>query len=82
MSEGFNELLKAVKSFSTLPMVIFNQEKIFEILKSHIERHDPLYLEPLFDLMTGMAQDLQHSFVKYYPDFIRLVADTSRLTKK
>ena len=28
MSEGFNEIKRAVKKFSTLPMVIFNQDKV------------------------------------------------------
>ena len=28
MSEGFSEIKRAVKKFSTLPMVIFNQDKV------------------------------------------------------
>ena len=31
--------------------------------------------------MTGMAQDVQSGFVKFYPEYIRLIADTSRMTK-
>ena len=38
--------------------------QIFEELKSHVSKYDPLYLEPLYDLLTGLAQDVQYEFVK------------------
>ena len=38
--------------------------QIFEELKSHVAKYDPLYLEPLYDLLTGLAQDVQYEFVK------------------
>ena len=81
MSQGFTELKRAVHKFSNLPMVIFNQHKILEQLTCQIKKQDPLCLEPLYDLMTGVAQDVQSDFIKFYPIFIQLIADTSRLAK-
>ena len=43
--------------------------QILSELKSHVERYDPLYLEALFDLITGVAQDIQSDFVKVFHFF-------------
>ena len=84
LTEGFTSLLRSVRSVSrTLPLVVFNQHKIFEVLKHHAERRDALYLEPVYQLLCGLAQDVQDDFLtNFYPQCIAMIADTSRLKEE
>ena len=81
LTEGFHQLLKSVRdSCRTLPMVVFNQDKLFEILQCHAEKNDPMYLEPVYQLICALAQDIQADFLdKFYPSVVKMVAKTSYL---
>ena len=61
-------MFKQKKILITCPYLQVNSFllQILLELKSHVERYDPLYLEPLFDLITGVAQDIQSDFIKVF----------------
>ena len=84
LSEGFGSILRIVRNLCrSLAMTVFNQDKIFTCLKTHaMEKDKPvdLYLESLYQLMTGLAQDLQTDFLnKYFDQLIEMVAVNSHL---
>lgn len=49
----------------SLPMIVHNKDRIFEILHAHIDKRDVLALEPLLDLLAQFAHDLGATFEPY-----------------
>ena len=50
-----------------LPVVLHNEEKIMDLLVKYIEQGDSLSLEPLLDLLSHFAHDLDLRFEKHFP---------------
>ncbi|CAJ0900983.1 2569_t:CDS:10 [Entrophospora sp. SA101] len=62
----------------SLPQLLYHKEKIVEILEKHLKVENSLALEPLLDLVTKFARDLELDF---YPFFERIITVILPLTK-
>ena len=74
----FTSFLRKVNGLSeTLPQLLHHADTIFESLVQHIEKRDPLALEPLLDLAAHFAHDLGKEFEKYFERLVCLIADVA-----
>uniref|UniRef100_U9SZI5 Uncharacterized protein n=1 Tax=Rhizophagus irregularis (strain DAOM 181602 / DAOM 197198 / MUCL 43194) TaxID=747089 RepID=U9SZI5_RHIID len=62
----------------SLPQLLYHKEKIVEILERNLKVEDSLALEPLLDLVTKLARDLE---IEFYSYFERIFACIIPLTK-
>ncbi|GBB97092.1 hypothetical protein RclHR1_02910020 [Rhizophagus clarus] len=62
----------------SLPQLLYHKEKIVEILENNLKVEDSLALEPLLDLVTKLAKDLE---IEFYSYFERIFACIIPLTK-
>ena len=51
----------------SLPVLLHNEEKLVDLLVKYIEQSDSLSLEPLLDLLSHFAHDLDTRFEKHFP---------------
>ncbi|GAV51625.1 hypothetical protein ZYGR_0AF00960 [Zygosaccharomyces rouxii] len=50
----------------TLPQILYHEETILSALLHYIDRHEPLSLQPLLDLLAQFCHDLGPDFLKFY----------------
>ncbi|CAI2171430.1 13286_t:CDS:10 [Funneliformis geosporum] len=62
----------------SLPQLLYHKEKVVEILEKHLKVEDSLALEPLLDLITKFAKDIE---IEFYSYFERIFACIVPLTK-
>lgn len=66
LSTTFKLFLREARPLcQSLPMVVHNKDRIFDILHSYIGKKDVLALEPLLDLLAQFAHDLGATFEPY-----------------
>ena len=59
-SEAYGKLFKRLHSLaSSLEQVVYNRDRIFEIVLEAFHERNPLILETLLDLVVQLARDLQ-----------------------
>jgi U3 small nucleolar RNA-associated protein 20 len=58
----------------SLPIILHNQDKIFEVLYIYIDKRDALALEPLLDLLAQLAHDLGANFERYLERSVTLLS--------
>lgn len=66
------------KYVKTLPSILYHKERLIESIEKHLLVQDSLALEPLLDLTTKLAKDLEAEF---YPFFGRIFAAIVPLIK-
>ena len=70
-SETYTELYKILTPLSgSLEQIVFNRDRIIEILRKSLEEQKPLAIESLLDLIVQLARDLQSDFYIYYKKFL------------
>lgn len=75
LSHTFTAFAKeAAPLCDSLPIVLHNEAKIVDLLLAHIEKADPLSLEPLLNLLPHFAHDLDSRFEKYFKRTVATVA--------
>lgn len=80
LSENFTEFAKAAYPVSeSLAMVIHYEDKIMDLLVSHMEKGTTISLEPLLALLSHFAHDQDVRFEKY---FQRAVATVTRIAAR
>ncbi|KAG0650687.1 U3 small nucleolar RNA-associated 20 [Hyphodiscus hymeniophilus] len=57
----------------SLPQIIHFEDRIMELMVTHIEKKERESLEPLLDLMTDFAHDLGTRFEKHYAKALEMV---------
>lgn len=66
MSSTFTAFANEITPFcDNLPAVLHNEDKIMKLLVTYIEKEDALAMEPLLDLMSHFAHDLDVRFEKH-----------------
>lgn len=50
----------------TLPSILYHKERLVECIEKHLQVPDSLALEPLLDLTTKLAKDLEAEFYPYF----------------
>jgi U3 small nucleolar RNA-associated protein 20 len=72
--EGFKRLAQDVTPMcESLPQMLYFEDKIMDLLSSHIEMKEKEYLEPLLNLLANFAHDLGTRFEKHYPRALKLI---------
>ncbi|AQZ17653.1 UTP20 (YBL004W) [Zygosaccharomyces parabailii] len=66
---GFAEEIEGI--VQTLPQILFHQDKISDLLLHYIDKHEPLSVQPLLDLLAQFCHDLGPDFLKFYDKAIR-----------
>lgn len=78
LSENFTAFAKAVYPLSeSLAMVLHYEDRIMDILLSHIEKGTAISLEPLLALLSHFAHDLDVRFEKHFQRAVSTVAQIS-----
>ena len=68
LSKNFTAFAReAAPLCDNLPVVLHNEEKIMDLLVKYIEQGDGFSLEPLLDLLSHFAHDLDTRFEKHFP---------------
>ncbi|KAK9695959.1 U3 snoRNP protein [Basidiobolus ranarum] len=58
--------VKVEKHTQSLAQLLYHKENVIDILEEHLKVEDSLALEPLLNLVTMLAKDLQEEFFPYY----------------
>ncbi|KAK4990383.1 U3 snoRNP protein [Elasticomyces elasticus] len=74
LSENFHNFVREVAPLAeSLPMIVHHEDKLVDVLVTYIEKRDTHSLEPLFDLVTHLAHDLETRFEKHFQRVVSLV---------
>lgn len=80
LSATYTAFAKDVSSFcDSLPEVLHNEDKIMDLLVAYIEKGDAMAMEPLLNLLSHFAHDLDTRFEKH---FQRAVATITAVAAK
>lgn len=75
LSENFSNFLREAQPLcQCLPQILHYQQDIKLILVKYIEKHDPLSLEPLLDLLGRFAHDLGVRFESHFSETVTLIS--------
>ena len=75
LSENFSNFVREAQPLcQSLPQILHYQQEIKLILVKYIEKHDPLSLEPLLDLLGRFAHDLGVRFESHFSEAVTLIA--------
>lgn len=74
LSENFTAFMRELQPLcDSLPQVLYYHHKIMALLEVHITKGDSISLEPLLDLLSRFAHDLNSKFEIYLPRAITLI---------
>ena len=75
LSTTFSQFVREINPLcESLPLIVHNKDRIFEILHSYLAQRDVLALEPLLDLLAQFAHDLGASFEPYLARSVALLS--------
>ncbi|KAI9322632.1 hypothetical protein BX666DRAFT_2023084 [Dichotomocladium elegans] len=63
----------------TLPSIIYNKEKIIDVLEKHLQVRDSMATDAILDLITKLAKDLEGDF---YPHFMQILKSMLPLVRR
>ncbi|KAL1517967.1 hypothetical protein ABEB36_001661 [Hypothenemus hampei] len=77
LTEGYDKFKKEIKAYEhiTLPQVLLAKDHIIGTLQNHLREKNPLYLQPVLEVVVAVARDLQKEFYPYYQSFIVIIID-------
>lgn len=61
----------------SLPLLLHNQEQVITLLVEHIEKRDALAMEPLLNLMSDFAHDLDSRFESHFQLAVRTISEVA-----
>lgn len=72
LATHYTKFSRSCKPFTkSLPMILHNSGKIFELLNESILSSDEHSIEPLMDLLVQFARDLAEDFEQFYPTALK-----------
>lgn len=78
LSQTFTAFSRAASPLSdSLPVVLHNEDEIFGLLVEYIEKADALAMEPLLDLLSHFAHDLDTRFEKHFQQAVAIVTSVA-----
>lgn len=78
VSANFVECLDYLEPLSgSLPSIIHNSNKIFDVLELYIRRSDHYSLQPLLEALTQFIHDLGPDFMCFYPRYLKIIIHVS-----
>jgi len=79
LTTHFSLFVRDIQSYvKTLPSILYHKQRLVESIEKHLQVPDSLALEPLLDLTTKLAKDLEGEF---YPFFGQIFAAIVPLIK-
>ncbi|TID28922.1 hypothetical protein CANINC_002190 [Pichia inconspicua] len=74
LSKNFQELVEIVEPITlSLPLLLYNKDKIFDALEKTISYNDTLSLQPSLELLSQFCHDLGPDFMEYYLRTLELI---------
>eukprot|EP01134_Creolimax_fragrantissima_P003199 CFRG3199T1 len=61
-----NCVVKVLPLVASFNLLVYNQEKVLNLLLEHLQIEDSLAIEPLLILLTALARDLRQEFTQYF----------------
>jgi U3 small nucleolar RNA-associated protein 20 len=75
LSATFTQFVRdATPLCESLPLILHNKDRLFDLLHTYIEKRDTLAVEPLLDLLSQFAHDLGATFEPYLERSVSLLS--------
>ncbi|XP_072378550.1 small subunit processome component 20 homolog [Diabrotica undecimpunctata] len=72
LSQGYEKFQRDIRSYDyiTLPQLLLVKDHLIQTVLKYVKEGDPLYLQPLLELIVALARDLQKEFHQYFPEVL------------
>ncbi|KAG5310535.1 UTP20 protein, partial [Acromyrmex insinuator] len=70
LTDGYTAFRKEVQDIITLPQLLHKKQHVIDTLMLYLRKRDPLFLQPILELIIAVARDLQKEFYDYFPEFL------------
>ncbi|KAL6428059.1 hypothetical protein ACFW04_008441 [Cataglyphis niger] len=70
LTDGYIAFKKQVRDIITLPQLIHKKQYVIDTLMEYLKKRDPLFLQPILELVVAASRDLQKDFYEYFPEFL------------
>ncbi|XP_029678623.1 small subunit processome component 20 homolog [Formica exsecta] len=70
LTDGYIAFKKQVRDIITLPQLIHKKQYVIDTLMEYLKKQDPLFLQPILELVVAVSRDLQKDFYEYFPEFL------------
>ncbi|XP_077259186.1 small subunit processome component 20 homolog [Temnothorax americanus] len=70
LTDGYTAFKKQVRDIVTLPQLLHKKQHVIDALLLYLKKRDPLFLQPILELVVAVARDLQKEFYDYFPEFL------------
>ncbi|XP_011686919.1 PREDICTED: small subunit processome component 20 homolog isoform X2 [Wasmannia auropunctata] len=70
LTDGYTTFRRQVRDIVTLPQLLHRKQHVIDMLMLYLRKRDPLFLQPILELVIAVARDLQKEFYDYFPDFL------------
>ncbi|XP_012535697.1 small subunit processome component 20 homolog [Monomorium pharaonis] len=70
LTEGYTAFRRQVQDIVTLPQLLHRKQHVIDTLMLYLRKQDPLFLQPILELVVAVARDLQKEFYDYFPEFL------------
>ncbi|PVU97840.1 hypothetical protein BB561_000281 [Smittium simulii] len=71
---------KALEYGQTLPQILYHKDSIINLLIECLNKQNSLALQPLLEITTSLARDLQSEFFPYYIPILSAISQHSKST--
>ncbi|KYM75651.1 Small subunit processome component 20 like protein [Atta colombica] len=70
LTDGYTAFRKEVQDIITLPQLLHKKQHVIDTLMLYLRKQDPLFLQPILELIIAVTRDLQKEFYNYFPEFL------------
>ncbi|KYN05358.1 Small subunit processome component 20 like protein [Cyphomyrmex costatus] len=70
LTDGYTAFRKKVQDIVTLPQLLHKKQHVIDTLMMYLRERNPLFLQPILELIIAVARDLQKDFYNYFPEFL------------
>jgi U3 small nucleolar RNA-associated protein 20 len=75
LSTTFTQFVREARPLcDSLPLILHNKDRLFDVLHTYIDKRDVLAVEPLLDLLSQFAHDLGATFEPYLERSVSLLS--------
>ncbi|XP_011256579.2 small subunit processome component 20 homolog [Camponotus floridanus] len=66
LTDGYSTFQKQVRDIIILPQLVYKEQYVVDTLMEYLKKRDPLFLQPILELVVAVAKDLQGDFYERY----------------
>uniref|UniRef100_A0A6P7FQB3 Small subunit processome component 20 homolog n=1 Tax=Diabrotica virgifera virgifera TaxID=50390 RepID=A0A6P7FQB3_DIAVI len=72
LSQGYEKFQRDIRFYDyiTLPQLLLVKDHLIQTMLKYVKEGDPLYMQPLLELIVALARDLQKEFHQYFPEVL------------